>query len=294
MYLIIKPIVQWKEPGRYRTPGRGALSGEISDSSGRNSVFRAAARRRPDRRRLSVRGGVHPRRIEEAGKGSARTVGQPIAGGFGRPVVGSSGERQRLSHGRRRRGELLLKVSRSAPPLLDQLRSTKPVGRLVIDINRVLKGPSGVSGDVLVKDGDKLIVPKKTQEVTILGEVQSPTSHVFQAGLTRDEYIAKSGGVTQKAEQEANLRGSCERRCRIGRALPVVQALAVDRDAAGGYDCRAARHGAGARIWRFGRRLRRSSTIWPWDSSWCINTCSVHGSAKIVRRQYRWRLAANS
>jgi polysaccharide export outer membrane protein len=53
-----------------------------------------------------------------------------------------------------------------------------------------------------VKDGDKLMVPKKTQEVTILGEVQSPTSHVFQAGLTRDDYIARSGGVTQKADRK--------------------------------------------------------------------------------------------
>ena len=76
------------------------------------------------------------------------------------------------------------------------------MGRLVIDINRVLKGPAGVTGDVLVKDGDKLIVPKKTQEITILGEVQSPTSHVFQPGLTRDDYIARSGGVTQKADRK--------------------------------------------------------------------------------------------
>jgi protein involved in polysaccharide export with SLBB domain len=45
-------------------------------------------------------------------------------------------------------------------------------------------------------------VPKKSQEITILGEVQSPTSHVYQAGLTRDDYIAKSGGVTQKADRK--------------------------------------------------------------------------------------------
>jgi polysaccharide export outer membrane protein len=86
--------------------------------------------------------------------------------------------------------------------LLAQLRDTKPVGRLVIDINRVLNGPPGVPGDVVLRDGDKLLIPKKTQEITILGEVQSPTSHVFEAGLTRDDYIAKSGGATQKADQK--------------------------------------------------------------------------------------------
>jgi polysaccharide biosynthesis/export protein len=86
--------------------------------------------------------------------------------------------------------------------LLGQLRDTKPVGRLVIDVEGVLKGRPGGAEDVLVKDGDKLIIPKRTQEVTILGEVQSPTSHVFAAGLTREDYIAKSGGTTQKADRK--------------------------------------------------------------------------------------------
>src|SRR3974390_2494934 len=85
---------------------------------------------------------------------------------------------------------------------MNQLRETKPVGRLVIDIDRLLKGPAGVPDDVVVRNGDKLLIPKKTQEITILGEVQSPTSHVFQAGLTRDQYIARSGGTTQKADRK--------------------------------------------------------------------------------------------
>jgi polysaccharide export outer membrane protein len=83
--------------------------------------------------------------------------------------------------------------------LLVQLRQTKPVGRLVIDLNKVVKGKFG---DVIVRDGDKLLIPKENQEITILGEVQSPTSHVYKAGLTRDDYIAKSGGTTQEADKK--------------------------------------------------------------------------------------------
>lgn len=86
--------------------------------------------------------------------------------------------------------------------LLSQLRDTKPVGRLVIDINSVLKEHVGGPDDVILKAGDKLVIPKKMQEITILGEVQSPTSHVYQPGLTRDEYIAKSGGPTQNADRK--------------------------------------------------------------------------------------------
>jgi polysaccharide export outer membrane protein len=86
--------------------------------------------------------------------------------------------------------------------LLEQLRATKPVGRLVIDVEGVYKGKPGGPDDVLVRDGDKLLVPKKTQEITILGEVQSQTSHVYEPGLTRSDYIAKSGGTTQKADKK--------------------------------------------------------------------------------------------
>jgi protein involved in polysaccharide export with SLBB domain len=31
--------------------------------------------------------------------------------------------------------------------------------------------------------------------------VQSPTSHVYRTGLTRDDYIALSGGTTQQADR---------------------------------------------------------------------------------------------
>src|SRR5882757_2725702 len=86
--------------------------------------------------------------------------------------------------------------------LMTQLRQLKPVGRLVIDTNRVMKARPGRSDDVLVRDGDKLLIPKQTQEITVLGEVQSPISHVYQAGLTRDDYITKSGGATQKADRK--------------------------------------------------------------------------------------------
>jgi polysaccharide biosynthesis/export protein len=86
--------------------------------------------------------------------------------------------------------------------LIQQIRNTKPVGRLVIDLHRVISGPVGASGDVLLRRGDRLLVPKKTQEITVLGEVQNPTSHVYRAGLSRDDYIEKSGGATQRADRK--------------------------------------------------------------------------------------------
>jgi len=86
--------------------------------------------------------------------------------------------------------------------LIQQLRNTKPVGRLVVDVDKVINGRPGGPGDVLLRNGDQLLIPKRTQEVTILGEVQGPTSHIYRAGLSRDDYIAMSGGTTQKADRK--------------------------------------------------------------------------------------------
>jgi polysaccharide biosynthesis/export protein len=85
--------------------------------------------------------------------------------------------------------------------LLNQLKSSKGVGRLVIDVTAVAESPPGSSRDVVLRDGDQLIIPKQKQEVTVIGEVQGNTSHLFREGLSRDDYIGMSGGLTRKADR---------------------------------------------------------------------------------------------
>ena len=85
--------------------------------------------------------------------------------------------------------------------LLGQLQSTKAVGRLVIDLRRVAASPVGSPWDVALRDGDELSIPRVRQEVTVIGEVQTTTSHLFRPGLSRDEYIALSGGLTRRADK---------------------------------------------------------------------------------------------
>jgi len=85
--------------------------------------------------------------------------------------------------------------------LLTQLKSTKAVGRLVIDLSTLISQPIGASDDVVLREGDQLIVPKQKQEVTVIGEVQNTTSHFYRANLSRDDYIGMSGGVTRKADR---------------------------------------------------------------------------------------------
>ncbi|MGB6604141.1 MAG: SLBB domain-containing protein, partial [Steroidobacteraceae bacterium] len=84
--------------------------------------------------------------------------------------------------------------------LLQQLNQAKAVGRLVIDLPRLLQSPVGSQYDVVLRDADELLVPRFQQEVTVIGEVQTATSHLYRPGLARDDYIALSGGMTRRAD----------------------------------------------------------------------------------------------
>jgi protein involved in polysaccharide export with SLBB domain len=85
--------------------------------------------------------------------------------------------------------------------LLDNLREVEPVGRLVIDLPKIASAAPGTHEDLVVKGGDRLLVPGQLQEVTVLGEVQSTTSHLWDPEFSRDDYIRMSGGTTQNADK---------------------------------------------------------------------------------------------
>lgn len=85
--------------------------------------------------------------------------------------------------------------------LLGQLRAAKAVGRLVINLPRTLKSPAGSITDVILRNGDALIVPRYQQQVTVIGEVQTSTSHLYSPELSRDDYITLSGGTTKIADR---------------------------------------------------------------------------------------------
>lgn len=95
--------------------------------------------------------------------------------------------------------ESALVVGRS---LLSQLQAEKAVGRLVINLNGIVRDPADSPYDVVLRDGDELIVPKFEQEVTVIGEVQDATSHLYNPDLSRDDYIRLSGGFTAEGDQK--------------------------------------------------------------------------------------------
>ena len=87
--------------------------------------------------------------------------------------------------------------------LFAQLRAAKAVGRLVIDLNSAMRAPPGSSDDLILRNGDELHVPRYQQEVTVIGEVQNSTSHLYTPEFSRDDYIGLSGGMTRRADRRS-------------------------------------------------------------------------------------------
>lgn len=198
--LVIKVVPQWEEPGtielagEVRFPGRYPIhrgetlsavlrrAGGLTDlafEEGAVYIREELKKREKDQLDLltnRLQSDLAALSLEAVAAGAATSNGSGAAGATTGLAVGQQ--------------------------LITQLRDTKPVGRLVINVDRVMRGRVGGPEDVIVRDGDRLLVPKLSQEITILGEVQSPTSHVYQIGLSRDDYIAKSGGTTQKADRK--------------------------------------------------------------------------------------------
>jgi hypothetical protein len=84
--------------------------------------------------------------------------------------------------------------------LLNQLRNTAPTGRVTIRLDEIIAGQS--TTEIILQDGDELSVPEFRQEVAVLGEVQYPTSHLYEQGFGRDDYIGRSGGLTSRADED--------------------------------------------------------------------------------------------
>jgi protein involved in polysaccharide export with SLBB domain len=85
--------------------------------------------------------------------------------------------------------------------LISQIKATKAVGRLVIDLNAAMRAVPGSTQDIVLRDGDTLAVPKRSQEVTVMGEVQNVTSHLYKTGFRRTDYINLSGGLTRQGDK---------------------------------------------------------------------------------------------
>src|SRR5579863_7938024 len=86
---------------------------------------------------------------------------------------------------------------------LQQLEATAPVGRVVIHIPSDLRRLPKTAGDISLRAGDVLIIPKKTNYVVVSGQVFNPTAVSYLPGKSAKWYLSQSGGLTQIADKSA-------------------------------------------------------------------------------------------
>lgn len=89
----------------------------------------------------------------------------------------------------------------SAKHIADQLRSVQATGRIVIELSDIKK-LKGTPFDMALRDGDKLIMPKRPDQIMVLGEVYNQTALVYRDGMKRDDYLAMAGGPDRSADTD--------------------------------------------------------------------------------------------
>ena len=71
---------------------------------------------------------------------------------------------------------------------------------LGIELGKALEHP-GTDDDPILREGDRIIVPRKTSNVTINGEVLYPNAIRFKEGKKAKYYIEQAGGYTSSAKK---------------------------------------------------------------------------------------------
>jgi len=83
--------------------------------------------------------------------------------------------------------------------LLEDLTKVEPLGRLVIDIEKLLEFQQA---DFLIENGDVLYVAPQQNTINVAGQVYVATSHLYQKQLSVDDYVELSGGVKKQADED--------------------------------------------------------------------------------------------
>jgi protein involved in polysaccharide export with SLBB domain len=80
--------------------------------------------------------------------------------------------------------------------LTETLKNNTPNGRIVVDIERD-------SSNVIISDGDRLIIPEIPNHIYVYGEVSYEGALKYDDTKSLDYYISKSGGLKENADNKA-------------------------------------------------------------------------------------------
>ena len=88
----------------------------------------------------------------------------------------------------------------AAQNVMSELKAVEAEGRVSINLSP-LKEFRSSDDDFRLNNGDELFVPKKPNFVSVVGSVYSPSAYGYHSDQTVEDYLAKSGGPTEEANQ---------------------------------------------------------------------------------------------
>lgn len=94
---------------------------------------------------------------------------------------------------------LLKSVARDSSSTTAELAAKNSVD-VAIDLKYILKHPGSID-DIILEEGDELIIPRIDNTVSVTGEVFKPLQVMYEKGKSMREYISDAGGATQAGKK---------------------------------------------------------------------------------------------
>ena len=90
-------------------------------------------------------------------------------------------------------------ASESLPFILEELKNTEISGRVMAEFDLdVIESNSSL--DTTLDDGDEIVIPIKSEQVYIFGEVNQPGAIRYKSSQKIDKYISSSGGLLDSSD----------------------------------------------------------------------------------------------
>lgn len=83
---------------------------------------------------------------------------------------------------------------------IEKMKTAKAKGRVTISLNDLAQLKNSPS-DLLLEEGDTLIVPERPQHIQVIGSVYNQTAFIYNPKATVSAYLNEAGGMTDDAEE---------------------------------------------------------------------------------------------
>ena len=131
-----------------------------------------------------------------------------------------------------RQEEILTSIS-LADSLNEKLLKVSDVRYVGINLDKAIENPGNDKWDLVLEDGDRLIVPQYNNTVSIMGEVMYPNTVAFVEGKGLSYYLNQAGGYSTKARKRAfavHMNGTVSRVRKASDILPGSQIVVPTKE----------------------------------------------------------------